>query len=75
MIRPKSPKDNQWQKNEGSMPQQCHEATFDILMAKYNEGGANIRGRKNQTIRNTKPDSSVSLSQASTSIAGSSSNK
>jgi hypothetical protein len=44
-------------------------------MVKYKEGSAGIRGHKNQTIRNTKPDSSVSLSQASTSTTGSSSDK
>jgi hypothetical protein len=38
MIKPKSPKDSQWQKNERSKPQQCPKATFDILMAKYKEG-------------------------------------
>jgi hypothetical protein len=38
MIKPKSSKDSQWQKNERSKPQQCPNATFDILMAKYKEG-------------------------------------
>jgi hypothetical protein len=50
MIKPKSPKDGQWQKNEGSMPHRCPKATFDILMAKYKEGRADIRGCENQTI-------------------------
>jgi hypothetical protein len=59
MIKPKSPKDGRWQKNEGSKPQRCPKATFDILMAKYKEGRADIRGRKNRTIHNTKPDSLV----------------
>jgi hypothetical protein len=75
MIKPKSLKDVQWQKNEGSKPQQRSEATFDILIAKYKEGRADIRGHENWTIRNTKLDSLVSLSQASTSIAGSPSGK
>jgi hypothetical protein len=44
-------------------------------MGKYTEGRANIRGHKNWTIWNTKLDSSVSLSQASTSTAESSSSK
>jgi hypothetical protein len=43
MIKPKSPKDGQWQKNEGGKPQQCPKATFHILMAKYKEGRAGIR--------------------------------
>jgi hypothetical protein len=34
MIKPKNLKDGQRQKNEGSKPQQCPKATFDILMAK-----------------------------------------
>jgi hypothetical protein len=75
MIKPKSPKDGQWQKNEGGKPQRCPKATFDILMAKYKEGRTGIRGHENQTIRNTKPDNPVSLSQANTSAAGSSSGK
>jgi hypothetical protein len=47
MIKPKSPKDGQWQKNEVSMPQRRPKATFDILMAKYKEGRASIRGCEN----------------------------
>jgi hypothetical protein len=50
MIKPTSSKDGQWQKNERSKPQQCLKFTFDILMAKYKEGRADIRGYKNQTI-------------------------
>jgi hypothetical protein len=53
MIKPKSSKDGQWQKNEGGKPQRHPKATFDILMAKYKDGRANIRGHKNWTIRNT----------------------
>jgi hypothetical protein len=75
MIKPKSLKDGQWQKNEGSKPQRCPKATFDILMAKYKEVRAGIRGCKNWTIQNTKPNSSVSLCQASTSVVGSSSSR
>jgi hypothetical protein len=75
MTKPKSLKDGQWQKNEGGKPQ-CHpKATFDILMAKYKEGRAGVRGRKNQTIWIPKPHSPVSLSQGSSSVAGSSSDK
>jgi hypothetical protein len=72
MIKPKSPKDGQWQKNEGSKPQRRPKAT---LMAKYKEGRADIRGHKNRTIQNIKPDSPVSLRHASTSASLSSSNK
>jgi hypothetical protein len=62
MIKPKSSKDGQWQNNEVGKAQ-CHpKATFDILMAKYKEGRAGIRGRENWTIQNTKPDSLISLS-------------
>jgi hypothetical protein len=38
MIKPKSLKDGQWQKNKRSKSQQRPKATFDILMAKYKEG-------------------------------------
>jgi hypothetical protein len=47
MIMPKSLKDGQWQKNEGGKPQRCPKATFDILLAKYKEGKADIRGHEN----------------------------
>jgi hypothetical protein len=47
MIKAKSLKDGHWQKNEGSKPQRRPKATFDILMAKYKEGSAGIRGREN----------------------------
>jgi hypothetical protein len=58
MIKPKSLKAGQWQKNEGVKPHRCPKATFDILMAKYKEGRAGVRGAKtrpseipNQTVR------------------------
>jgi hypothetical protein len=44
-------------------------------MAKYKEGRTGIRGHENQTIWNTKSDSTVSLDQISTSTARSSSDK
>jgi hypothetical protein len=47
MIKPQSSKDGQWQKNEGSKPQQRMNATIDILMAKYKEDTTDIRERKN----------------------------
>jgi hypothetical protein len=47
MIKPKSLKDGQWKKNEGSKLQKRTKDIFDILMAKYKEGRASIRGRKN----------------------------
>jgi hypothetical protein len=75
MIKPKSPKDGQWQKNEGHKLQRHPKVTFDILMAKYKKGRASIRGHKNRTIRNTKPDSPVSLSQTNTSATENSSSK
>jgi hypothetical protein len=58
MIKPKSPKDGQWQKNEGGKLQCRPKATFDILMAKYKDGRASVRGHENgpseipnQTVR------------------------
>jgi hypothetical protein len=50
MIKMKSPKDGQWQKNEGGKPQCRPKATFDIVMVKYKEGRAAVRGHKNWTI-------------------------
>jgi hypothetical protein len=47
MIKQKSLKDDQWQKNEGSKPQRRPNATFDILMAKYKKGRASIMGHEN----------------------------
>jgi hypothetical protein len=75
MIKPKSSKDGQWRKFERSKPQQCPKAIFYILMAKYREGRADIREHENLIIQNTKSDSLISLSQASTSAAGCSSGK
>jgi hypothetical protein len=75
MIKPKSLKGGQWQKNEGGKPQQHPMATFDILTAKYKDGRAGIRGYKNRTIQNTKPDTPIFLGQASTSRGRSSSGK
>jgi hypothetical protein len=46
MINPKSPKDGQWQKNKGGKPQCRPKAIFDILVAKYKEGRAGVRGHK-----------------------------
>jgi hypothetical protein len=43
-------------------PQQHPNVTFDILMAKYKEGRADIMEHENRTIRNVKLDSPVSLS-------------
>jgi hypothetical protein len=47
MIKLKSLEDGQWKKNERSMPQQHPKATFNILLAKYKEGRADVRGCKN----------------------------
>jgi hypothetical protein len=46
MIKPKSLKDGQWQKNEGGKPQRCPKATFGILKAKYKEAGPASGGVK-----------------------------
>jgi hypothetical protein len=50
MIKPKSPKDGQWQKNEVGKPQRRPKATSDILLVKYKEGRADVRGHENRTI-------------------------
>jgi hypothetical protein len=47
MIKPKSPKDGQWWKNERNKPQQCPKATFNIFLANYKEGRADTREHKN----------------------------
>jgi hypothetical protein len=50
MIRPKNLEVGRWMKNERSKPQSHPKVTFDILMAKYRDGKASIRGCENQTI-------------------------
>jgi hypothetical protein len=75
MIKPKSLKHGQWQKNKEGKLLQHSKATFDILMAKYKECRAGITGHKNRTIRKSKQDSPVSLSPGSTSTVEGSSNK
>jgi hypothetical protein len=47
MIKPKNPEIGRWKKNERSKPRSCPKVTFDILMAKYRDGKAGIRGCKN----------------------------
>jgi hypothetical protein len=47
MIKPKSPKDGQWWKNERSKSQQRPKATFNILLAMYKEGRAGIKEHEN----------------------------
>jgi hypothetical protein len=74
MIRSKNSEIGRWKKNERSKLRSHPKATFDILMAKYRDGKAGIRGREKRTLRFHKPDHPVSLDQASTSAAGSSSN-
>jgi hypothetical protein len=74
MIRPKNPKIDRWKKNERSKPRSRPKVTFDILIAKYRDGKAGIRGHKNWTILFSKPDHPVSLGHVSTFAAGSSSN-
>jgi hypothetical protein len=73
MIRPKNPEIHRWKKNEKSKPRSRSKVTFDILMAKYRDGKASIRDRKNWIIQFPKSDHPVSLNQAKTSTAGSSS--
>jgi hypothetical protein len=46
MIKPKCPKDGQLQKNEGGKLQHHPKATFNILLARYKEGRATVRGTK-----------------------------
>jgi hypothetical protein len=47
MIKLKNPEIGRWKKNERSKPHPRLKATFDILMAKYRDRRANIRGCKN----------------------------
>jgi hypothetical protein len=47
MIKPKNPKDDHWQQNEGSKPQRRPKATFNILITKYKKGKAGIRRCEN----------------------------
>jgi hypothetical protein len=56
MIRPKNPKIGQWKKNEKSKLWHRPKATINILMAKYRDGSAGIRGLENQTIQFPKLD-------------------
>jgi hypothetical protein len=46
MIRPQNLEISRWNKNKRSMPRSRPKATFDILMAKYRDGKASIRGHK-----------------------------
>jgi hypothetical protein len=47
MIRPQNPEIGRWKKNERSKPRSRPKVTFNILMAKYRDGKAGIRGHKN----------------------------
>jgi hypothetical protein len=51
MIRPKNPNIGRWKKNERSKPQSHPKVTFHILMARYRDDEAGIRGHENWTIR------------------------
>jgi hypothetical protein len=75
MIRPENTEIGRWKKNERSKSRSRLIATFNILMAKYRDGEADIRGRGNWTIWFPISDHLVFLYQASTSKAGSSSNQ
>jgi hypothetical protein len=50
MIRPKNLKIGRWKENERSKPQSRPKITFNILMAKYRDGKASIKGHENWTI-------------------------
>jgi hypothetical protein len=50
MIRPKNLYIGRWKKNERSKSRYHLKATFDVLMDKYREGRAGIKGRENRTI-------------------------
>jgi hypothetical protein len=50
MIRPKNPKIGRWKKNERSKARSRSKVTFNILVAKYRDGKADIRGCKNYNI-------------------------
>jgi hypothetical protein len=51
MIRPKNIEIGRWKKNERSKPRSRPKITFNILMAKYRDGNADIRGHKNWIIQ------------------------
>jgi hypothetical protein len=51
MIRSKNPEIGRWKKNKRRKSRSRSKATFDILMAKYRDGKAGIRGRKNWIFR------------------------
>jgi hypothetical protein len=50
MIKPKNQEVGRWKKNERSKPQSHPKVTFNILMAKYKDGKAGIRGHENRII-------------------------
>jgi hypothetical protein len=47
MIRPKNLEISRWKKNERSKPRSRPKVTFNILMAKYGDGKAGFKDRKN----------------------------
>jgi hypothetical protein len=51
MIRPKNPKIGRWKKNERNKSRSHPKATFNVVMAKYRDGRAGIRDRKNWAIQ------------------------
>jgi hypothetical protein len=73
MIRTKNREIGRWKKNKRSKTRSHPKVTFDILMSKYRDGKADIRGHKNRTIQFPKLDHPISLDQPSTSTTGSSS--
>jgi hypothetical protein len=75
MIKPKSPKDGQWQKMRGASYNVTQRPPSTSSWSSTRKAGLASGQCENQTIQNPKPNSAVSLSQASTSAAGSSSSK
>jgi hypothetical protein len=51
MIRPENLEIGRWKKNERSKPRSHQKVTFDVLMAKYRYGKADIKGHENRIIR------------------------
>jgi hypothetical protein len=73
MTRPKNIEIGRWKKNERRKSRSPPKATFNILMAKYRDGKADIRGCKNYNIWFPKVDHVVSLDHANTFVPGRSS--
>jgi hypothetical protein len=62
MIKPKSLKDGQWQKNEGASRNTAQKPTLTSSWPSIMKAGPASGGAENWIIRNPKPDSPVTLS-------------